>query len=155
MIMNFDFSQVEGMIHQDLLPDCQPTRFDPTNLDIARRSPDAAPKYYASQLIGIDPEENPPLELLLKSDDDAGKSTSKLIDQLTSEQMKQLARMSHNAHSLIEAGDVCDKIGMLYIAKIFAFAQSSDANILVKSLVAGWNKNYHETLPKAVNGIIF
>ena len=51
--MEFELSQIEGMIHQDLLPNCPPTKFDPTNLEEARRHPDTVQRYYASELMEI------------------------------------------------------------------------------------------------------
>lgn len=147
--MEFELSQIEGMIHQDLLPNCPPTKFDPTNLEEARRHPDTVQRYYASELMEMNSTENPPFELLLKKNDEEDKSIEELINQFNQEEKYQLAKMASVMTRLISGDDVCDKVGVMYLAKILAFSQQPYASRLITDVVSStyeYNRYHHKKI---------
>lgn len=143
---DFNTEQVEGMIHQDLLPECPPTKFNPMNLEEARRHPDTVQRYYVSQLMDLDPSENPPFELLLSKDGENDTTTSELISHFSKEEKEKLAKMADIVNRLLLGRDICDKVGVLYVAKIFALSQHNNASILLKDLVDEWDKSQRKEI---------
>lgn len=105
-------SRIEGM----LAPDCHPTHFNLTadfdkiiGKSNAEKETLNLPRYYASELIGIKPGENPPYDVLDKSKNEMNETEKALFSDFA----MKIAR-------LISADDICDVQGIEFLTKFLA-----------------------------------
>lgn len=136
----FQDSIVEGMIHPELLLACPPALVNYAEALTDNKNHNFIHKYYASEMIDLSPETNPPFKILSKRD---GELSTINYGSLYSENEKQeLANFATIFISLLDSNDTCDKVGVLYIAKVIAFARSTQAGNLIKNIVSEYEKNY-------------
>ena len=114
-------SKIEGM----LALDCHPTHFNLTaDFDkiVGKSSEEKEAlnlqRYYASELIGIEPDENPPYNILDKIDSDR-----------TPNEVIQFIDFGTKISSLLNDDDICDKEGIKFIAHFLAHYDSSKGQI--------------------------
>lgn len=100
------------------LPDCAPTKVLPQDLNKAINGIEVQ-KYYASDLLGIKENEVIPYESFSQINSPNPSNESEFISKVT---------------GLLVENDVCDKVGIKFIAQVYTAACSKDANEFGQSI---------------------
>lgn len=136
----FQSSIIDSMIHTDSMLDCPPSLISYTEIDNINSDPNHIQRYYTSEMIKLSAETNPPFKLLLKRE---GESSNVNYNLLYSEDERQeLANFATIFTKLFDNNDICDKVGVVYIAKTIAFAQLDQASNLIKTVISEYENNY-------------
>lgn len=105
--------KVEGMINVDQLPDCPPTLPDPVKL--AKSEGRFATNAYLSKVINFGASESPPYHVFHKLD---------LHESLSEQEKIEQSKFKSVFTILSRYGDICDRVGLMYLAKSLAYAEN-------------------------------
>jgi len=106
----------KSVLTDDQLFDCPPSLMNPSEVGKSIHDKDnssyeeildTAKKYYASQLLNIDPSDARQALVLCQVD-----------SELSASEVQQINILSENVHKLLKLNDLCDKNGIKYLAGI-------------------------------------